>query len=504
MPALFDEWAHVACYNMPTLQTDPNVREFWGQSLDIMWANLFESQGGLGGAIWGFIDETFMMPESLEGLNDWWGIQEFKNDEGIYKGPCIGYGEWGIIDTWRRKKPEFWNTKKAYSPTRILVKEIKYFKAGKDLRLPVYNRFDHTNFDEIKIEWDYKSISGEIVPPSIAPHKKGFITIPAAPWERGQSIAIRFYDKENKLIDSYLLPFEARETILPILESGDITIKEEQDFVTITGKQYSAKLDIHSGLLIDVNSGTETLIKSGPYLNLLAFDEGDWAARPFYDRARVWKPENVTYSKKEGIVEIISSGSYDDTVNVEYKIQLDAKGLIRIDYSVSGAPEGKFIRESGIKFITENQFNKMAWDRKSYWTVYPESHLGMPIGEIELKNDLAMIYRKYPDHIWEMDMKDFYYQGIHKEMPFSKMARGAKENIYMYSLKNEDKFGISVFAKGDKACRLEKNNKGYVLNINSHWDYYSLLWGNYQKNITFEKEFSETVYLAVSPNGMKL
>ena len=130
---------------MHTLQIDRNVRVFWGQSLDIMWENLFDSQGGLGGAIWGYIDETFMMPAHREGFNDWLGIQEFKNDEGVYKGPCIGYGEWGIIDTWRRKKPEFWNTKKAYSPTMILVKKITNFRAGEELNIPVYNRFIRKN-----------------------------------------------------------------------------------------------------------------------------------------------------------------------------------------------------------------------------------------------------------------------------------------------------------------------------------------------------------------------
>lgn len=497
MPVLFDEWAHVACYNMQTLQTDPNVREFWGQSLDSMWTYLFESKGGLGGAIWGYIDETFMMPESLDGFNEWWGIQEFKNEEGVYKGHCIGYGEWGIIDIWRRKKPEFWNTKKAYSPARILLKEINDFQSGRELQLPVHNRFDHTNFNELKIEWEYQSKTGTVARPNIAPHQKGSITIPAAKWESGQFLAVRFYDNNKTLIDAYRLRLGSREIRIPVLKSGYITVLEDQDYVFFTGTNYSAKLDIHSGLLKDVISQKDTLIKSGPYLNLLAFDKGNWAARPFYDRAQSWKLSEVKYSITDDIVEIVTSGFFDDTVAVEYKIQLDGNGTIIINYSVSGAPEGKFIRESGIKFITGNQFIKMAWDRNSYWTVYPELHLGMPVGDIELKNDLEMAYRKYPDHEWENDMKDFFYQGIHKEMSFSKIARATKENIYSYSLKCSNETGLKVISNGEKACRFEKTDHGYILNINQQWDYYSLLWGNYQKNIKFKKEFSGIVYLKV-------
>lgn len=67
MPTIYDEWAHVPCYTYTTLQDDPNIREFWGASLDKMWSKLFDAQGGLGGAIWGYIDETFMLPEPKKG-----------------------------------------------------------------------------------------------------------------------------------------------------------------------------------------------------------------------------------------------------------------------------------------------------------------------------------------------------------------------------------------------------------------------------------------------------
>lgn len=51
IPTLYDEWAHPACYTYTTLQTDPNIREFWGKSIDMMWSGLFDAPGGLGGAI---------------------------------------------------------------------------------------------------------------------------------------------------------------------------------------------------------------------------------------------------------------------------------------------------------------------------------------------------------------------------------------------------------------------------------------------------------------------
>jgi len=138
IPALFDEWAHPACYTYQTLQDDPNIREFWGKSIDMMWSNLFESPGGLGGAIWGYVDDIFMLPVPKVGT-PWW--QEFarRDRPEAFLGNCIGYGEWGIVDIWRRRKPEFWATKKGYSPVRLLQDKVTDYTPGQRIILPVYN-----------------------------------------------------------------------------------------------------------------------------------------------------------------------------------------------------------------------------------------------------------------------------------------------------------------------------------------------------------------------------
>ena len=91
-PALFDEWAHVPCYTYTTLQDDPNIREFWGISLDKMWSNLFDAPGGLGGAIWGYVDEIFMLPDPKAGSAYW--IEFARTAKPLdFQGKCVGYGE---------------------------------------------------------------------------------------------------------------------------------------------------------------------------------------------------------------------------------------------------------------------------------------------------------------------------------------------------------------------------------------------------------------------------
>jgi len=497
MPVLFDEWAHVACYNNPTLQTDPNVRDFWGQSLDKMWTKIFESEGGLGGAIWGYIDETFMLPEDLPGYNEWWGILDKNIIPAEYKGHCVGYGEWGIIDTWRRKKPEFWNTKKAYSPTKILLKEITDFQPAKDLFIPVYNRFDHTNFNELKIEWIYKNKSGAITDFDLKPHKKGELQIPASDWAKGEHIQIKFIGNDQSLIGEYKLRFGIRQVDLPVCQVGKIQANEKNETVLLKGRTFSAQINKNSGQIENVVVDNDTLIKTGPHLYLNVPERLHWSTMKMVNLAKDWKLSHFSYEIKDGVAHIHSKGRCEK-IDVTYHIQIDEQGTLIIDFDTSNIETDKPVHEAGIYFCVGNQFQKLAWDRNSFWTVYPGGHLGAPTGNIELTNNLKMNYREFPNHAWEQDTKDFYYHGIDVTLPMTNISKALKENIYNYSLITSTGKKLTVSAIGDKACRLDKKENSYFLYINDKWDYTSLAWGNYQKNIKFEKEFKDTVYLTIN------
>ena len=73
-------------------------------------------------------------------------------------------------------------TKKAYSPIRLLQMDVKEPISGMPLSLPVYNRFDHTNLDEVSIRYTYKGKEYTLEAPSVSPHRKGMLKIPAQDW----------------------------------------------------------------------------------------------------------------------------------------------------------------------------------------------------------------------------------------------------------------------------------------------------------------------------------
>ena len=110
-----------------------------------------------------------MIPTLKEG-NPFWKEFAHPRTPLDFSGACVGYGEWGIVDVWRRKKPEFWSTKKGYSPIKILSTDISLFIPQHHLVIPIHNRFDHTNLNEVQITFIYNNIEKKITSPSLEPH----------------------------------------------------------------------------------------------------------------------------------------------------------------------------------------------------------------------------------------------------------------------------------------------------------------------------------------------
>jgi len=487
LPMLFDEWAHVACYNNFELMEDPNVRSFWGQSLDSMWTYLFETEGGLGGAIWCMLDETFMLPEDLEGFNEWWGILDKNVIPATFKGPVVGYGEWGIIDTWRRKKPEFWGTKKAYSPTKIYTKTIADFMPGQELVVPVHNRFDHTNFSELKILWHYGELSGELDMINLEPHQKGKLIFPANNWNAEENLQIQFYQYDTLLVDEYLIQLGEKKVNLPELSKGSLAVVEEDMRVNISGKAFSLEINKQTGLIENLTVNDEVLLLSGPYLNLkLPGQAIQYSTIQMDDYALNWQLLDLDYAIEEGIAQIRIEGRYD-LVEASFLIRFDASGVFTINYQIEGGSATTYIQETGIKFMAGDHFEKLAWDRNSYFTAYPPDDLGRSSGTADLTQIPTTTYGQSPGHEWEMDAQGFYYFGLDEILPYTNIVRSLKENIYSYSLLTSGA-KLEVLSNGTQACRFDRIEGQNILIVNDLWDYFSLRWGNYHKQILSKEE----------------
>ena len=497
IPALFDEWAHPACYTYATLQEDPNIREFWGHSIERMWSGLFDAPGGLGGAIWGYVDETFMLPEPKVGTAFWKEFARTAKPED-YQGKCVGYGEWGIVDVWRREKPEFWATKKAYSPVRLMTTEVASFLSGQRLLLPLYNRFDHTDLDEIKIRYTYKGVEKELPAPSIAPHQKGLLVIPAEAWEEGELLSICFYTATGELLDAEQVSLGsdyhvrlADSEASPV--NGVLQVEETAGMMTIKGDGFEIPFSKETGLICNATSKGQVIIEKGPFLHLdinlnhLTGAEVRKSARKFLTSDSDWKKQSLTYTRKEGAVEVALSGFYQD-VQTDILIRISPAGEMNVSYVVAGQPNG-YLRETGLSFYLPERLDYLQWERKGMWSCYPEGAFAGNTGETSLYNPKQVRYGENPAQPWSADTHNYYYwadAGANCDCPLTQMAKGMKENIYRYTLSaTGGGAGLTVCSPdASLACRTSKRGDGQLmLYINNRWDYPEIAWGNYCKTL---------------------
>ena len=497
IPALFDEWAHPACYTYATLQEDPNIREFWGHSIERMWSGLFDAPGGLGGAIWGYVDETFMLPEPKVGTAFWKEFARTAKPED-YQGKCVGYGEWGIVDVWRREKPEFWATKKAYSPVRLMTTEVASFLSGQRLLLPLYNCFDHTDLDEIKIRYTYKGVEKELPAPSIAPHQKGLLVIPAEAWEEGELLSICFYTATGELLDAEQVSLGsdyhvrlADSEASPV--NGVLLVEETAGMMTIKGDGFEIPFSKETGLISNATSKGQVIIEKGPFLHLdinlnhLTGAEVRKSARKFLTSDSDWKKQSLTYTRKEGAVEVALSGFYQD-VQTDILIRISPAGEMNVSYVVAGQPNG-YLRETGLSFYLPERLDYLQWERKGMWSCYPEGAFAGNTGETSLYNPKQVRYGENPAQPWSADTHNYYYwadAGANCDCPLTQMAKGMKENIYRYTLSaTGGGAGLTVCSSdASLACRTSKRGDGQLmLYINNRWDYPEIAWGNYCKTL---------------------
>ena len=497
IPALFDEWAHPACYTYATLQEDPNIREFWGHSIERMWSGLFDAPGGLGGAIWGYVDETFMLPEPKVGTAFWKEFARTAKPED-YQGKCVGYGEWGIVDVWRREKPEFWATKKAYSPVRLMTSEVASFLSGQRLLLPLYNCFDHTDLDEIKIRYTYKGVEKELPAPSIAPHQKGLLVIPAEAWEEGELLSICFYTATGELLDAEQVSLGsdyhvrlADSEASPV--NGVLLVEETAGMMTIKGDGFEIPFSKETGLICNATSKGQVIIEKGPFLHLdinlnhLTGAEVRKSARKFLTSDSDWKKQSLTYTRKEGAVEVALSGFYQD-VQTDILIRISPAGEMNVSYVVAGQPNG-YLRETGLSFYLPERLDYLQWERKGMWSCYPEGAFAGNTGETSLYNPKQVRYGENPAQPWLADTHNYYYwadAGTNCDRPLTQMAKGMKENIYRYTLSaTGGGAGLTVCSSdASLACRTSKRGDGQLmLYINNRWDYPEIAWGNYCKTL---------------------
>jgi hypothetical protein len=476
LPVVGDEWMHVPCYCVQDLRDDPGIHDAWGESMQRAWEYNFTSPYSIGGAIWGMIDEIFPLPDTT-----------------------VGYGPWGIVDIWRRKKPEFWHTRKAYSPISVRMPDPAKLTPGQALVLPVHNRFDHTNLREITVTCESNGQVVTIPSPAVAPHDSGSITIPAS-MTAHLPATLRFTDRGNRLIDEEVLT--VRTSVPTIGESGSVLkVDSTREALMIQGAGFTVVFDRATGLIISARSKGETIIEAGPFIRVIKRGPPlNWDVDTTYDIGGTgWRTERVEVSTSPQRVTVRSRGR-TDSLAAHLEVSVTSAGTIIASYELLDPPSQ--CQEAGVQFLLGPSLDRLQWDRHALWSSYPAGHIGRPQGEAlkYVRHAESETPHRDPARPWELDTKDHYLfpsrRGVQTSgLPVPHDFRSRKENVFRYALSNGTSGnGLEVVSDGMVAARASVRPDGRLdLFIDNEWTYLNMNWGNYERPAPLTRPYRNTI-----------
>lgn len=457
-PALHDEYAHIYTNDYMLFAQNPGVRNYYGKTIKSKWDWIYNTNGALGGAIWHAIDYVNYMPNGT--------YQDFLS-------------EWGILDSWGREKPEYWHVKKAYSPIVISNEAIDNPGSGVALTIPVENRFDNTNLNEIDIKWSIGQSSGIITDLNVAPRESGSVTIPARNWQMGDVVNIKFcYKSTNKLIENQLINNDlideynitiGKEIVqFPQAAGPAPSITDNGSNITVSGTDFSIEFSKTTGLITSGNYKGTQVITGGPYLNLGLAELSQWSL-------------SSISSSTAGDKAVIDISGYYGTVECIFKLNIDSEGLISTTYTVNNPPAkynggmSKGYSEVGVAYNLVSNIDTLKWKRNGLWSSYPDDHIGRLEGTAQkIREGGNEQYRVEPQWAWSQDMK---YFAFHNSSDIDENRRSTKDFhsgkadvIYASCIIPGSNIQVRAESDGTGQVRAAVNADGTVrININNDW-----------------------------------
>lgn len=449
MPVIADEFAHTATGNSSV--KDPNIRNFWGESIKLFWDYMYNTDGSLGG------------------------------DQ---------FGVFTALGT-RVNSPEEWLLRKAYSPVRIDEASLSF--SGNKLSFKVQNRFSHTNLNEIELKWKIGSRTGSVKCPSIAPVQYGEIELSLPEVSSGDEIELTFIRKDGFQVDEYLFTIDPQTYEMPEFSNEAPNVADNDNLIIISGERFKITINKKSGQIESGIFDNKLIITGGPQFNITGTKE----------TLPEWNCKSVKVTVEANLAVVKLTGNYGES-DAEFTLRIDNAGIIATEYLVSGfnqEPQTKTdvpwnqsyyggFREVGVKYELTNNIDRLSWDRKALWTVYPENHIGASKGTaykilVEDPNDWGTFTNDHGTYMVRGARKHAYTNNFRAMKEYIRTA-----TAYLA----EDGCGLQVFSPMTDAVRMDQSpddESKIEMIINNQWNYPELGLGNYMKRpiYLFENKF---------------
>ncbi|MFI5385770.1 MAG: glycoside hydrolase family 2 TIM barrel-domain containing protein [Fimbriimonadales bacterium] len=435
-------------------EVDPGMHDMWEWKILDIRRQIMGGENQVGTMSWAWVDDAFAIPG--RGItNSRREMPQILYQDAVYKMPGRGYqGDtvWGMVDGWRRPRPEWWEAKKVYSPVIIEEKPLALPSPGQPIKVPVENMNWFANLNAYTCKWSLGSLKGT-VRANVAPSSKGTVAIPATA-TGDDTLTLKWYDETGRLVDAYNLRFRPHpKPAWSMGKPAEVSVENDRYLsgaraVYLRGGGSELAYEQLSGVLMWGLKDNEEVLLHGPALHILKSEDALGS-----DPAG-WKFTGETH----GPGAIHWNGSFGTEFVGGYEIRMDVKGQIEIDYSFTYNGQDLYAREIGLQFEVPLSYDRLTWDKQSAHSYYPPDHIGRPVGTALAHPKTAQSVppngRPYglDDHPWGCN--DF---------------RSTKRNFYTASLTNSTGQGIRVISDGSQHVRAAVGVHGVTVNV---LDYY--------------------------------
>src|SRR5271157_1006921 len=481
------------------LWRDPGNRDYYIEPLIPAWEALLGSKNVHGSMIWAWVDDAFLVPGRDTEYGRGTIVTPLHALDGIYRMPgrgIVGDAPWGVVDGWRRKKPEFWHVKMLMSPIRIRERDLRGWKPGEPATVTVDNRYEFTNLSELTLEWSVGGKQGKLHP-SIAPRSTGQVSIPLeAQTKPGDELSLRFLDRQGDLV----LPHRMHLGTVPAVDEGSsknpapLRYLHESSWLAgpldrFLGQDFEIAFDAASGRIRRGLVNGHSVLYGSPKLHILPI-EATLNEFPMFETWRLTKPLDIRQAGDD--FEIVETGTFREFAG-ELRFRITPRGALTVSYDFTLTGKDVRAREIGLQFGVPLWCDKLQWRRRGEWTVYPEDHIGRLDG-------MAPAHAAAP-------------QSVPPTQPYAlddtplgtNDFRSTKRNFVFATLTDKEGYGIGVEAVGAQHLRASVDPDLIEVNVN---DWFggtaAVAWGEWWQNYGQGREIRpDDPHQGIAHNGLR-
>ncbi len=457
-PLFLGEYFFPVCHEQTDVAIDPGLRELWGQgsaepdsafaracALDYNkpplkpgiqpggWSYIEHSDRVIGGAIWAALDDAFYFSATNHAGYAW------------------HHGFWGLIDSWRRPKPEWWLARHIFSPVWLETRHVPFVPGQGTVRVPVENRYAFTDFSELTFTWSLNRHKGRLNP-HLAPGTKGELEFPVPPGTaEGDHISLRVTSASGTVIDESVIQLgEARPAALPWPASGAPRWSDDGQKIVIQAKGFAAVFDRTKGDFDPSDPRHTCAVISFPTLHVTRYDFGDLngpKSPPYavFPDAKTRHFDGIEVKEEAAGLRLLVHDHYDGFAgSISWLMDRNGRGVVACDYTYSGKPMDT--REAGIRLLLKGACDEVKWRRWSEWGVFPPESISRTEGTARAHRD-----KKWGEARW--NVRPAWPWSLDETELGTADFRSIKYNIYEADLLASDGSGLSVHANGNADFR---------------------------------------------------